>query len=38
VRTVLHDPGFRSSARLTTKDVAQYEPFEAIAEICATGR
>ncbi|MEU4474981.1 nucleotide disphospho-sugar-binding domain-containing protein [Micromonospora sp. NPDC023888] len=33
VRTVLHDPGYRSQADIMAKEIGQHNPFDAIAEI-----
>ncbi|MET8306875.1 nucleotide disphospho-sugar-binding domain-containing protein [Micromonospora sp. NPDC005173] len=33
VQTVLRDPGYRSQAGIVAKEIGQYNPFEAIAEI-----
>ncbi|MFC4018105.1 nucleotide disphospho-sugar-binding domain-containing protein [Micromonospora sp. GCM10011542] len=33
VRTVLRDPGYRSRAGMLAKEIGQYDPFAAIAEI-----
>ncbi|WP_406081987.1 hypothetical protein [Micromonospora sp. NBC_00858] len=33
VQTVLRDPSYRSQAGILAKEIGQYNPFEAIAEI-----
>ncbi|MEH1166869.1 nucleotide disphospho-sugar-binding domain-containing protein [Micromonospora sp. CPCC 205539] len=33
VQTVLHDPGYRSQAEVMAKEIGQYNPFDAIADI-----
>ncbi|RAO34224.1 3-alpha-mycarosylerythronolide B desosaminyl tra nsferase [Micromonospora saelicesensis] len=45
VQTVLNDPGYRSQARVLAKEIGQYDPFDAIADIidgttqtCRVGR
>ncbi|MFC0505189.1 glycosyltransferase [Micromonospora costi] len=39
VQTVLHEPGYRAQAGIMAKEISQYDPFEAIAEIVeAAGR